>query len=206
VLGEWVLSEACVQTRRWQEALQERAALSISVNISAKQLQDERSVARVQGALARSGLAHKYLRMEITETILMNDPVRAAAVMSTLRELGVQLDLDDFGTGYSSLSYLHRFPLDALKIDRSFVNGQGSEVANPEIVQTVIALARHLGLEVIAEGVETEEQEGQLRLFGCTKMQGYLFARPLDAQATARYLEIAQEAREVEAVDSSPMA
>ena len=137
----------------------------------------------------------------------MRDPGRAAAVLRKLRELGVKLHMDDFGTGYSSLSYLHQFPLDALKIDRSFVSSQGSAgIANPEIVHSVIALARNLGLEVIAEGIETEEQERQLRALGCTNGQGYRFARPLYAYAAARYLDAAQAVSQLEFVDSSPMA
>ena len=206
-LGEWVLREACAQTRRWQDAFPKCGALSVSVNVSAKQLQDQRFIDRVRGALAQSGLGAQHLRVEITESILMRDPGRAAAVLRKLRELGVKLHMDDFGTGYSSLSYLHHFPLDALKIDRSFVSGQGSAgIANPEIVHSVIALARNLGLEVIAEGIETEEQERQLRALGCTNGQGYRFARPLDAHAAARYLDAAQAVCQLELVDSSPMA
>jgi diguanylate cyclase (GGDEF)-like protein/PAS domain S-box-containing protein len=205
-LGEWVLREACAQTRRWQEAFPLWGALSVSVNVSVKQLQDLRFSDRVRGALAQSGLCAQHLRLEITESMLMRDPGRAADALRTLRELGVKLHMDDFGTGYSSLSYLHQFPLDALKIDRSFVSGQGSAgIANPEIVQTVIAMARRLGLEVIAEGVETEEQERQLRALGCTSGQGYRFARPLDAPAAARYLDAAQAVRQIQFADSSPM-
>jgi EAL domain-containing protein (putative c-di-GMP-specific phosphodiesterase class I) len=201
-LGEWVLREACAQTRRWQEAFPMWAALCVSVNVSAKQLQDQDFIDRVRGALAQSGLCAEHLRVEITESILMQDPDRAVAVLHELRALGVKLHMDDFGTGYSSLSYLHRFPFDALKIDCSFVSGQGSGgIANPEIVQTVIALACHLGLEVIAEGIETEEQESQLRALGCKNGQGYRFARPLDAHSAARYLDAA-----VVAVDSVPTA
>ncbi len=206
-LGEWVLREACAQTRRWQEAFPKWNALCVSVNVSAKQLQDQRFIDRVREALAQSGLCAGPLRVEITESILMRDPGRAAAVLRKLRELGVKLHVDDFGTGYSSLSYLHQFPTDALTLARSFVSGQGSAgIATPEIVQTVIALARQLRLEVIAEGVETEEQERQLRALGCTNGQGYRFARPLDAHAAARYLDAAQAVRQLEFVDSSAMA
>lgn len=191
-LGAWVLNEACAQMHRWHESFPNRNALSISVNVSAKQLQDEYFVAGVREALARSGLSGEHVRIEITESVLMHDPVEAAATLRELRDLGIQLDMDDFGTGYSSLAYLHQFPLDALKIDRSFVSGLGSGVAHPEIVQTVIALARQLRLVVIAEGVETGEQERQLLALGCEYGQGYHFARPLDAPAAARYLDATQ--------------
>lgn len=191
-LGDWVLNEACAQMRRWHDSFPNWHALSISVNVSAKQLQDEHFVTGVRETLARSGLSGEHLRIEITESVLMHDPVEAAAILRELRGMGIRLDMDDFGTGYSSLAYLHQFPLDALKIDRSFVSGLGSGVAYPEIVQTVIALARQLGLEVIAEGVESDEQERQLLALGCTYGQGYHFARPLDAPAATLYLEATQ--------------
>jgi diguanylate cyclase (GGDEF)-like protein len=196
-LGEWILREACAQTRRWQEAFPAHAALCVSVNVSVKQLQDERFVDRVRATLAQSGLSAECLRVEITESHLMSNPVHAAAALHKLRALGAKIYLDDFGTGYSSLAYLHQFPVDALKIDRSFVsNGESDEIANPEIVKAVIALAHHLGFAVIAEGIETEEQERQLRTLRCNYAQGYRYARPLDVHAAERYLIKAQVARQ----------
>jgi diguanylate cyclase (GGDEF)-like protein len=191
-LGEWMLREACAQTRRWQEEFPAHEALSISVNVSAKQLQDDQFVDRLHAILAQSGLSAECLRVEITESHLMSNPVHAAAALHKLRALGAKIYLDDFGTGYSSLAYLHQFPIDALKIDRSFVSGQSDGIANPEIVKTVIALAQHLGFGVIAEGIETEEQERQLRALRCAYAQGYRYAKPLDAHAAARYLIKAQ--------------
>jgi EAL domain-containing protein (putative c-di-GMP-specific phosphodiesterase class I) len=192
-LGDWVLNEACAQMQRWHESFPNWRALNVSVNVSAKQLQDPRFTAGVRETLARSGLSGEHVRIEITESVLMHDPVEAAAILRELRDLGIRLDMDDFGTGYSSLAYLHQFPLDALKIDRSFVSGPGSAVAYPEIVKTVIELARQLGLEVVAEGVETDEQERELLALGCTYGQGYHFARPLDAPAAERYLDATQK-------------
>lgn len=197
-LGEWILREACAQTRRWQDAFPAHRALCISVNVSAKQLQDEQFVERVRDMLAESGLSAEYLRIEITESHLMSNPVRAAAALHKLRALGARIYLDDFGTGYSSLAYLHQFPIDALKIDRSFISGESDAIASPEIVKTVIALAQHLGFAVIAEGIETEEQERQLRALRCTYGQGYLYAKPLDAHTAARYLTKAQMALKFE--------
>ena len=202
-IGEWVLREACAQTQRWHAAFPPWGALNVSVNVSAKQLQDPRFIDRVRGALKDSGLSAEYLQIEITESILMADPDRSATVLRKLREIGVTLHMDDFGTGYSSLNYLHRFTLDSLKVDRSFVSGHGGGgIANLEIVQTVIALARHLGLQVIAEGVETEEQERHLRALGCAKGQGYLFARPLDVHSASRFLE--ENANVSEALQREP--
>jgi diguanylate cyclase (GGDEF)-like protein len=196
-LGEWMLREACAQTRRWQEAFPAHAALRISVNVSAKQLQDDQFIDRVRATIAQSGLSAECLRIEITESHLMSNPVHAAAALHKLRALGAKIYLDDFGTGYSSLAYLHRFPVDALKIDRTFVSGESDEIANPEIVKAVIALAQHLGLAVIAEGIETEEQERQLRALRCTYAQGYRYAKPLDAHAAARFLIKAQMAQQL---------
>jgi diguanylate cyclase (GGDEF)-like protein len=197
-LGEWMLREACAQTRRWQEAFPAHAALCISVNVSAKQLQDEQFVDRVGAILAQSGLSAEYLRVEVTESHLMSNPVNASAALHKLRALGAKIYLDDFGTGYSSLAYLHQFPVDALKIDRSFVSGEGDEIANPGIVKAVIALGQHLGLALIAEGIETEEQERQLHALRCTYGQGYLYAKPLDTHAATRCLIKAQMARQLE--------
>jgi diguanylate cyclase (GGDEF)-like protein len=192
-LGEWVLGEACAQTRRWQQAFPAHAALYVSVNVSAKQMQDDGFVECVRAALAQSGLGAEHLQVEITESCLMSDPLRAAAALHELRALGAKVHMDDFGTGYSSLACLHKFPIDALKIDRSFVSGQGEAIANPDIVRTVIALASQLGLETIAEGIQTEEQEMQLHALRCTYAQGYRFAKPLDVDAAARYLDNAHE-------------
>jgi diguanylate cyclase (GGDEF)-like protein len=202
-LGEWILREACAQTRRWQEAFPAHAALCISVNVSAKQLQDEQFIERVRATLAESGLSAECLRVEITESHLMSNPVYAALALHKLRALGAKIYLDDFGTGYSSLAYLHHFPVDALKIDRSFISGQSDEIANPEIVKTVIALAQHLGFAVIAEGVETEGQERQLRALQCTYGQGYRYAKPLDVHAAGRLLIKAQAAWQASVTEGS---
>ncbi len=188
-LGEWVLHAACAQTRLWQQASPAHATLSVNVNVSVQQLLQERFTDRVRDTLRETGLRAEDLHLEITESTLMTEPDRIAAVLRELHALGVKLQVDDFGTGYSSLAYLHRFPIDTLKIDRTFVSGRGEAgIANPEIVQAVVVLASRLGIDVIAEGVETAEQESQLGAYRCGSAQGYLFAKPLDAHAAARYL------------------
>jgi diguanylate cyclase (GGDEF)-like protein len=200
-LGEWILREACAQTRRWQKAFPAHAGLHISVNVSTKQLQDDQFSDRVQAMLAETELSAECLRIEVTESHLMSNPVHAAAALHKLRALGAKIYLDDFGTGFSSLAYLHQLPVDALKIDRSFVSGQGDEIANPEIVKTIVALGQQLEFAVIAEGIETEEQERQLRALRCTYGQGYRYAKPLDAHAAARYLIKAQAAWQFEPLE-----
>jgi len=180
-LGTWVLQEACRQAAVWRRQFPVGAFDGITVNVSTQQLARPDFLQVVQGALAAATLEPGDLRLEITETVLMDDPARAEVVLRELRRLGVKIYLDDFGTGFSSLSYLHRFPVDTLKIDRSFVASlkEGSE--RPAIIESIVTLARTLGTHVIAEGVETERQVHELTRLGCTEAQGFFFARPLPA-------------------------
>ena len=154
-IGAWVLEQACHQLQDWQQPGRSGPHGSMEVNLSARQIDDPRIVRTVEQILARTGLAPEHLTLEITESALMTDAASALAVLSALKELGVQLAIDDFGTGYSSLTYLQRFPLDVLKVDRSFVEELGVSVEGEEIVSAVINLAHALGLKVVAEGVET---------------------------------------------------
>ena len=181
-IGERVLFEACRQIREWQREFPERSELSVSVNLSGKQFQQPDLVKRVNDVLKETGLEPRFLNLEITESILMDNVESAVRMMKELRALGVQLSIDDFGTGYSSLSYLHRFPMNTLKIDRSFVSQANDNNENTEIVRTIVMLARNLGMDVIAEGIETEEQLLKLLLFGCDYGQGYFFCQPADAR------------------------
>ena len=178
-IGEWVLREACQKTREWQLKFQE--PFSVGVNLSARQFLTADVVQMVSRALAESGLPARALRLELTESMLMDNASRAALVLSELRALGVSLDLDDFGTGYSSLSYLHNFRLDTLKIDRSFIARGGEQGGNWDIVSAIVSLARALRLTLIAEGVENGAQLDELRRLGCEYGQGYFFARPMPA-------------------------
>jgi diguanylate cyclase (GGDEF)-like protein len=177
-LGRWVLHEACRQTRQWQLA-SSSVPLAISVNISARQLQQPGLVEEIGAVLRDTRLDPSTLRLEITETVVMHDAPATLAKLEALKALGVQLAIDDFGTGYSSLGYLKRFPVDTLKIDRSFVKGIGGNVEDSAIVRAVITVAKSLNLSVTAEGIETAEQLEHLRALGCDHGQGYFFAKPL---------------------------
>ena len=182
-LGAWILDEAVGQAVRWQREDPDAAPVEMAVNLSARQLADPALVDVVTGALARHRLDPSLLVLEITETALMGDPEAALGALTALRALGVGLAVDDFGTGYSSLTYLKQFPIDELKIDRSFVAGLGSDPGDTAIVASCIQLARALGLRAVAEGVETETQRLALVDLGCDLGQGYHYARPLTADA-----------------------
>ncbi len=176
VVGRWVLLEAARQCRVWQD--EGRSGLTMSVNVSAVQLQDPDFVRDVETALRESDLEPGYLVLEVTETALVLDIARIGATMQQVRDLGVHFALDDFGTGYSSLLYLRGLPIDRLKVDRSFVSGLGSAGQDPTIVSTVVELAHRLGLRVVAEGVETQAELDAVEAMGCDEAQGFLLGRP----------------------------
>jgi diguanylate cyclase (GGDEF)-like protein len=183
-IGAWVMREACMQAMR----LFDDGRLVVRVNVSARQLAEPGLTTTVADALAASGLPPERLCLEVTESVVLEDSDRSVAALQALRDIGVGVSLDDFGTGYCSLSYLRRLPIDSLKIDRSFVRGLGNEADDDSIVTSVIDLARSLGVSVVAEGVETEEQLAGLRARGCDTVQGYLFARPGPATGIAAYV------------------
>lgn len=172
-LGRWILFESCRQMREWQDKNSAAASLKLSVNLSCKQFSQPDLVEQVTAALISTRLAAHCLKLEITESHLMENSVLSVKMMDRLRELGVELSLDDFGTGYSSLSYLHRLPVNYLKIDRSFVSRMTESTENGEIVNTIIRLAQSLKMKVIAEGIETSEQIEQLKQLNCEYGQGY---------------------------------
>ncbi|RYG63771.1 bifunctional diguanylate cyclase/phosphodiesterase, partial [bacterium] len=178
-LGEWILRTACEQNKKWQE--QNHSRFRISVNLSARQFMQPDLVARVIAILEETGLEPQYLELEITESMMMSNVENAIQVLRNLHAHGIAISLDDFGTGYSSLAHLKRFPLTALKIDRSFVSDLTNNPNDAVITSSIIALAQSLGLSVIAEGVETSEQSDFLRNKGCQKLQGYLYSRPVTA-------------------------
>ena len=179
-IGAWVLRTACAQNRAWQDA--GLAPLRVAVNLSARQFSEPGLVGAIAAVLADTALAPGNLELELTESLFMHDVDQAVVLLHELKALGVALSIDDFGTGYSSLSYLRRFPIDVLKIDRSFVNDIVSDADDAAIVASIIALAHNLKLRVIAEGVESRDQLDYLRSSGCDEMQGYYFSRPLPAQ------------------------
>jgi diguanylate cyclase (GGDEF)-like protein/PAS domain S-box-containing protein len=187
-LGRWVLTEACRQTREWQELYPGDSPWEVCVNLSGRQLRAPGLCQDVGRILRETGLESGSLHLEITEGVLIEDDPSTLATFRELKSLGVKLMLDDFGTGYSSLSYLKLLPMDFLKIDRSFVEGLGKDPKDEGIVSAVIDLARVLGMEEVAEGVETAEQAACLRELGCSFAQGYLFSKPLPAQAAGALL------------------
>ncbi|HEU0298420.1 MAG TPA: bifunctional diguanylate cyclase/phosphodiesterase, partial [Longimicrobium sp.] len=180
-LGRWVLREACRQMREWNRRY--GAALSVNVNLSPVQFGEKGLARDVDEALRESGLPAAFLKLEITESLLMGDAGGAAATLEELKTLGVDLCIDDFGTGYSSLSYLHRFPIDTLKIDRSFIARLGTDGQSEQIVRTILVLAQSLNLRAVAEGVETSEQAERLRAMGCEYAQGFRFSEPVQGDA-----------------------
>jgi diguanylate cyclase (GGDEF)-like protein/PAS domain S-box-containing protein len=179
-IGDWVLREACRQNKAWQDA--GLPPMVVSVNVSARQFRERNLVGRVAGALEGSGLEPRYLELELTESLIMQDIDLAVSTMEELRALGIQLSIDDFGTGYSSLSALKTFPVSRLKIDRSFIDGLLADENDRAVAGAVISLGQTLKLRVIAEGVETEGQAALLRNINCDEMQGYLFSKPVPAQ------------------------
>jgi diguanylate cyclase (GGDEF)-like protein/PAS domain S-box-containing protein len=177
-IGQWVLRQACFQIQRWQEKFPADKPLYMTVNLSARQFAQPDLIGQVRDILAETGVDPAYLKLEITESMVMDDFESAASMLSQLRALGVSLSIDDFGTGYSSLTYLHRFPIDTLKIDRSFIACMDKE--NMEIVRTILMLAENLGMDAVAEGVETQDQLTLLRSLNCQNGQGFFFSKPLD--------------------------
>jgi diguanylate cyclase (GGDEF)-like protein len=187
-LGAWVIREACHQAKKFQNLDPRWSDLTMSVNLSGGQLGQPDLVELIASALDDSGLKPDRLQLEMTESVLMDDAAKTVTILHTLRELDVRLGVDDFGTGYSSLSYLRRFPVDVLKIDRSFVDGLGHDLEDSAIVAAVVSLADTLGLHAVAEGVETELQRDCLIGLGCVEAQGYLFARPRSAAEAEKAL------------------
>ncbi len=187
-IGRVVLEDACRQLRAWQERYPQYPPLQVSVNLSGKQFMKADLIRHIREVLAETGIEPRSLKLEITESIMMENIETAPMMLAQLRTLGVELSIDDFGTGYSSLSYLHRFPINTLKIDRSFVSRMDGNNENAEIVRTIIMLARNLEMDVVAEGVETLEQFAQLKALKCEFGQGFFFSRPVDAAGAERFL------------------
>jgi len=184
-----LLLVACQQLRHWQELYPSDPPLSLSVNVAPKQFAQPDLASQIGQLIEQTGMDPHCVDLEITETIAMADAERSAVVLSQLKALGVRLDIDDFGTGYSSLSRLQRYPVDKLKIDRTFVSRMDSDHDTHEIVRIIIMLAHHLGMKVVAEGVETQVQLDLLREIGCELAQGYLFSKPVDHETIEELLE-----------------
>ncbi|MEM9213541.1 MAG: EAL domain-containing protein [Cyanobacteria bacterium P01_F01_bin.150] len=181
-IGQWILQEACQQMQRWHAQFKLKSPPIISVNLSGRQFTQPNLVHHIEQTLKRTGLPGEYLKLELTESILMDDVSSVIDTLNQMKRLNLKISIDDFGTGYSSLSYLHRFPIDTLKVDRSFVMNIDDLGEDHAIVETIITLGHHLGMDVIAEGIETAEQAQKLTTLSCEYGQGYYFARPLPAE------------------------
>ncbi|HVF84808.1 MAG TPA: bifunctional diguanylate cyclase/phosphodiesterase, partial [Abditibacteriaceae bacterium] len=197
-IGHWAMEEACRQIRNWQElvptALAQKneadfsVSLHMNVNLSARQFRQPELVSQLHQILEHASLNPNCITLEITESVIMDEAEKTVDTLRNLKTLGVSLAIDDFGTGYSSLSYLRRFPVDTLKIDRSFIHNLGAQSEETEIVRAILSLARTLRLKVVAEGVETEEQLAQLQALDCDLVQGFLFSPPLSSQDASALL------------------
>ncbi|MGF1460611.1 MAG: EAL domain-containing protein [Leptolyngbyaceae cyanobacterium] len=189
-LGWWVLEESCRQLQSWHERIPGASDLFISVNMSSQQFAQKNVLDIIQNILTQTGLAPRYLKIEMTESVLIDHSNSIIEILAAIRQLGIKLSVDDFGTGYSSLSYLHRFPVDTLKIDRSFLENADSDFEKLEILQSVVRLAWNLGLEVVAEGIETQRHLAQVQALRCESGQGFLFSKPLSPQAMEQLLRL----------------
>jgi EAL domain-containing protein (putative c-di-GMP-specific phosphodiesterase class I) len=186
-IGEWVLKTACEQNKRWRD--QGIPPMRVAVNLSVRQFTQKTLLSDVARTIAQSGLTPDCLELEITESLVMTNPEHATETLHKLKAMGITLSIDDFGTGYSSLAYLKRFPIDCVKIDRSFIKDIPAEADDMAITKGIIALGHSLRLKVIAEGVETKEQQDFLRSNGCDEMQGFLFSKPLPAEEVTALLK-----------------
>jgi EAL domain-containing protein (putative c-di-GMP-specific phosphodiesterase class I) len=193
-IGHWMLRRACAQLVWWQQHHPDSAPTTVAVNVSSRQLADPELIATIREALATTGLDPQMLWLEITETSVMQEPTLVATTLAELNQLGVGVALDDFGTGYSSLAYLKQFPVDALKIDRSFVAGMTQDPHDRMIVSAVVSLAHSFGLLAVAEGVETASQLAELRHLGCDFAQGYLWSKPLEPDAFTTWMGMRRHA------------
>jgi EAL domain-containing protein (putative c-di-GMP-specific phosphodiesterase class I) len=189
-IGRWVLLHACAHARHWSRSLPELSPVTVTVNLSARQLSDPNLLDDVAHALRVAGLRRDQLVLELTESSLLENSEETIGRLTALKALGVRLAIDDFGTGYSSLSYLHRFPVDVLKIDKSFVGTISDAPGASALASAVVALGNSLGLRVVAEGIETEMQHDVLSRLGCRYGQGYLFSRPMPPAEVMSFLAL----------------
>jgi EAL domain-containing protein (putative c-di-GMP-specific phosphodiesterase class I) len=183
-----ILKEACRQLRQWQLIFNTENPLTMSINLSGRQFAQKDLVENIRKLIRDAQIEPEYIRLEITESIVMENASAAIEKLKQLKSIGVQLSIDDFGTGYSSLSYLHRFPFDILKIDRSFVSRMNTDKDSLSIVETIITLAKKLGKSIVAEGIEKEEHKELLKSLSCDYGQGYLYSKPLNSLNAEEFL------------------
>jgi EAL domain-containing protein (putative c-di-GMP-specific phosphodiesterase class I) len=186
-IGQWALRAACLQAQKW--AGQGLPMFRMAVNLSARQFMSATLLDDVAGTIRETGVDPRWIEFEVTESVMLPDPQQAVKLLRNLKAMGVRLTIDDFGTGYSSLSYLKRLPIDCVKIDASFIRGIPVDASDVAITETILAMARSLGLKVVAEGVETLDQVRFLERRRCDEMQGYYFSKPLPAEELTAYLE-----------------
>jgi EAL domain-containing protein (putative c-di-GMP-specific phosphodiesterase class I) len=184
----WVLNTACWQVKLWQKQMPLDPPLSVSVNMSSQVISHPDLLPQLERVLKATGIAPSSLKLEITESVVLDRSEKVAAVLEELRKRKLELHMDDFGTGYSSLSYLNRLPIEVLKIDRSFVGVMGQDGENAEIVRNILSLAHDLDIEVVAEGVETREQLDVLKALKCEYAQGYFFAKPMTMEKATKWI------------------
>ncbi len=194
-IGQIVLEDVCSDMRAWQQEAGKRIPINVSINLSGKQFSHDSLIDQIARTLEQTGIEPRQIKLEITESVVMENIEAAIEMLEQLHALGIQLSIDDFGTGYSSLSYLHRLPIDTLKIDRSFVNRMEESSENAEIVRTIVALGRNLRMSITAEGIETAEQLNQLRALDCDSGQGYLFSKPVEAEDARQLVRRIEEWR-----------
>jgi EAL domain-containing protein (putative c-di-GMP-specific phosphodiesterase class I) len=188
-MGEWVLREACSQLQRWRSAFPHQRGLTMSVNLSGRQFLQPDLIEKIDQILQKTECDPYSLKLEITESAIA-DNEDAIAMLEYLRVLGIELSIDDFGTGYSSLSRLYHFPINTLKIDRSFISRMGIGGESLPIVRAIVTLANNLGMDVTAEGIETTQQMEQLRTMGCESGQGFLFSKPVDSMTAETLIAV----------------
>ena len=188
-LGEWILEEACKQTKVWEEEFSSYPFLTVSINLSTRQFTQPNLLQAIENIIYKTGVDTKKIKLEITESMVMDNVEDAINLLNQIKELGISLSMDDFGTGYSSLSYLQRFPMDNIKIDQSFVRGMDISLDDSEIVRTIIMLGHNLGMKIIAEGIETQTHYLTLKELGCEYGQGYFFSKPLSSKDATELLK-----------------
>jgi EAL domain-containing protein (putative c-di-GMP-specific phosphodiesterase class I) len=191
-IGSWVLATGCLEAVSWHRRYPAEQPLYVSLNVSARQFSHPSFIGHVSEALQESGIRPELVKIELTESVAMNDAPGTEQTMAQLRALGVKLSIDDFGTGYSSLSYLRRFSVDTLKIDQSFVSTMEGGPENSAIVSAIVTLGQNLGLQVVAEGVETSSQLEKLKSIGCDAVQGYFFSKPIPSHAIKTLVDVNQ--------------
>ncbi|HTL89970.1 MAG TPA: EAL domain-containing protein, partial [Leptolyngbya sp.] len=202
--GQWVLREACRQLKQWQDEYASEPPLTVSVNLSSRQFSQPSLISQIRQILIDTGIDAHCLKLEITESALMENTESAMDMLLQLKAMGIQLSVDDFGTGYSSLGYLYRFPMDVLKIDQSFVSRVDVDGEKLELVRTIITLAWNLGMDVVAEGVETTKQLAQLKALKCEYAQGYLFSKPLPPSEATKLIPKSQPFLPLTQISPSP--